>query len=189
MEDFDIACPKCKLSLDPKTMQGGLFQCKHCYAFIHVYLYPPMFTEMTKGEKPETILLPEQASCFFHVDKLAVTHCEECGIFLCNLCDIEIDHKHFCSKCMSSQMDNIKSLQSSAVLYDAIILALAVLQIFFFTLSFIFVPLIIIGSIYFRKKMKVPYYRGHWRFNLALIITFGYIVLGVFLTFVLMVYK
>ena len=166
-----LICPKCKRSLpESQSTKKDILECGYCNTKVSLFLYPHFDKDLLKGKKAENIILSEHASCFFHPEKLAVIHCEECGVFLCSLCDIEIEGKHLCSKCIKKQSDNFETLRNSAILYDSILLTMAVIPIFLFWPVIITAPLTIFGCFYYRKKIKTPYKRNLWRLYTALVI-------------------
>jgi hypothetical protein len=68
-----------------------------------------------------------EASCFFHAESRAAVPCDQCGRFLCRLCDIEIDHRHLCPNCFQTGLagSKIETVETSRTMYDTVALALA----------------------------------------------------------------
>jgi len=167
-----FACVKCSNSINFSVISKGIpFQCGRCGNLQYTAVFPAVFQEAEKGNSPEKLLIDEHATCFFHSDKVASVLCDECGIFLCDLCDLFIDGKHFCPRCLKSNKGKIASLQNRTILYDSIMLLLALLPLLIIYLTIITAPVTIIGSIYFWNKVHTPYKRGKWRFILAIIIS------------------
>jgi len=79
------------------------------------------------GAAPETVADAAEASCFFHPESRAAVPCSQCGRFLCNLCDIEVDGQHLCPSCFRAgvQKKKIASVDTQRVLYDSMALAAA----------------------------------------------------------------
>ncbi len=82
--------------------------------------------------------MDDQASCFYHSQKKAVIPCDNCGRFLCALCDVELGGKHLCPACLETgkKKGRIIDLERHRVLYDAAALKLAIYPVlmFWFTL-------------------------------------------------------
>jgi hypothetical protein len=131
---------------------------------------PAALEDGMKGKKAEGIIAEEDSSCFFHPDKVAVVACENCGVYLCNLCDLEVEGRHLCSKCFKDSKDNIASFKNQTVLYDDITLTVAILSTFIIYFSIIGAPFVIIFTIMKWNKVNTPYKRrSKLKFILALL--------------------
>ena len=53
--------------------------------------------------------------------------CDECGRFLCDLCDIELDGKHLCPACFQSGLSSnkLENVETRRTMYDTLALAAA----------------------------------------------------------------
>lgn len=71
------------------------------------------------------------ASCFYHSEKRAVVPCDQCGRFLCALCQVEFQGQNWCPRCIqaSSQKGRLAHLDASRALHDNTALALAILPV------------------------------------------------------------
>ncbi|MCK5844555.1 MAG: hypothetical protein KAG97_07600, partial [Victivallales bacterium] len=99
-----LCCAKCGAAINSVVLkQDAPYKCPLCLNLQHTELFPALFSEVEKGRTPEKALINEDARCFNHPDKVAVEPCSECGIFLCALCDIDVDGVHFCSKCFKNK--------------------------------------------------------------------------------------
>lgn len=89
----------------------------------------PAIERVRTGAAPEALGADSEASCFYHPESRAVTPCEECGRFLCSLCDLEIDKKHFCPRCFQAGLagQRLENIETRRTLYDSMALALATL--------------------------------------------------------------
>src|SRR6185369_11464514 len=70
--------------------------------------------------------------CFFHPKKQAVVPCDECGRFLCGLCNVELGNRNICPGCIDGglQKGKLPSLKTQRRHYDSIAFAIAVLPAF-----------------------------------------------------------
>jgi hypothetical protein len=152
-----LHCPKCQSALlDGVFNQGGFVPCPSCATPLQVEVYPAMFRERARGSAGELILTEAEASCFYHPRKKAVQPCEECGRFLCALCDCEHQGKHLCPACLESgrTKGKIKSLENARTRYDNIALALALYPLLIFYLTLITAPMALFVAIRYWKAPR-----------------------------------
>lgn len=126
------ACTKCWTPLSAEFLNIEDFRaCPNCASMVRVEVFPAYFREQAKGSAGEALLADTEASCFYHAQKRASVVCSECGRFLCSLCDLELEGKHYCSSCLESakEKNKIASLQNKRQLYDTIALTLAIVAI------------------------------------------------------------
>lgn len=99
----DLRCPACSRPLprDPAEL-AALQACPACRKPLHVAVLPGYGRGPVTGRPAETITGEGEAACFFHATRKAVVPCDECGRFLCALCDIPIDHRHLCPTCLQA---------------------------------------------------------------------------------------
>jgi hypothetical protein len=72
-----------------------------------------------------------ESACFYHAEKRAVVPCDQCGRFLCSLCNIELDGKHFCPACLETARNkgNIRVLERGRTRYDQIVWSLLIVPL------------------------------------------------------------
>jgi hypothetical protein len=101
--------------------------CPGCGARIQEDLFPAQYQQIGAGESGKKIHWEDEAGCFYHPDKQATVPCDLCGRFLCALCDIDLNGRHYCPACLAigKQKGQLQELQNRYVLYDNIALALA----------------------------------------------------------------
>ena len=103
-------------------------RCRGCGQNVQVAVFPAI--ERTRsGALPEAIEIETEASCFYHPSSRAAVPCDQCGRFLCRLCEIEIDGRHICPTCFESGVSSSKlqSMETSRTMYDSMALAIATL--------------------------------------------------------------
>jgi len=162
-------CRKCYAVLpERKMLREGECHCLNCDRLHHLEIFPAILKEAEQGKEAEKKIMDEDANCFFHEDKVASILCEQCGVYMCSLCDLEIDGRHICPQCFKKQKDNINTLTKRANLYDEILLSLSILTFFLWFLTFVTAPAIFVASIICWDKVKTPYRRGKWRFAVAM---------------------
>lgn len=98
-----ITCLKCGLGIPvPVGDGGGETSCTRCRVHLSYETFPSLFEIRSGGRSGDLLVNSQEASCFFHSDKPAAVVCEKCGRFLCALCDLEVQGKHLCPACFSS---------------------------------------------------------------------------------------
>jgi ribosomal protein S27E len=137
-----ILCGACKfpVSADSWNREAGV-RCPGCGHTVQAFVFPAI--ERTRaGASPEKIAGDSEASCFFHPESRAAVPCAECGRFLCNLCDIELDGRHLCTTCFQSGVstNKIETLEGQRTMYDTIALALATLPALLFWPALVSAP-------------------------------------------------
>ena len=158
--------------------------CSAC-ASPHETLVFPAFLERITAAVGEAVADETEASCFYHPAKKAVLTCENCGRFVCGLCEVELDGRHLCPQCLDSgkRKGKLASLETSRTLYDNIALALAAYpMLFLFTIYFTFITAPASMFILFRyRKMPRSLVRpGRWRWWLALVVALLQIAAWIF---------
>jgi hypothetical protein len=150
-------------------------ECPSCASKLRVELFPAYFREAQKGSAGEALLADTEASCFYHPQKRAAVVCSECGRFLCLLCDLEVEGKHFCAGCLETakEKNKIASIENRRTMYDSMALHLAVwpvvlvITIYF---TFITAPLAIYFAIkHWRTPSSLVRKPSKWRFVVAMI--------------------
>ena len=124
-----ITCGACAYPLDPESWNrpGGIL-CPRCDARVDVTVFPAMLRPAA-GALPQPIQTEAEASCFYHPQNRAASPCEECGRFLCSLCEIPLGTKIVCPTCFASgaRENKIQDLDHQRTMYDSIALLLATL--------------------------------------------------------------
>ncbi|MEA3366033.1 MAG: B-box zinc finger protein [Candidatus Hydrogenedentes bacterium] len=140
MTDTLMTCLECGGSLPELTeVATGLRRCPHCGAYYEIATFPALYREPEVGTPAENVMVEGESTCLYHSTKKATVVCEECGAFLCTLCDIHFEGRHICPKCLTRiQSERGQSLlQPETTRYDAAAFHLAVWPLLFI---FICVP-------------------------------------------------
>lgn len=121
-----ILCGACSFPVPAEAWnRDGGTDCPACRQRVEAFVFPAMERTRT-GAAPEAIAAETEASCFFHPQSRAAVPCAECGRFLCNLCDIELDGRHLCPACFQSgvRSNKLETLETRRTMYDTIALAM-----------------------------------------------------------------
>src|SRR3954469_16228717 len=150
------ACTKCWTPLPADFLNIEEYRaCPTCAAMVRLEVFPAYFRETTKGSAGEALLADTEASCFYHPQKRAAVVCSECGRFLCSLCDLELDGKHFCASCLEAakEKNKIASIENRRQLYDVMALQIVLLGFLIPYFSIVTAP----TALYFAiKHWKTP---------------------------------
>jgi hypothetical protein len=103
----------------------------------------PAIEQRRVGALPESLGAETEASCFYHPQSRAAVPCEECGRFLCQLCDLETEGRHLCPVCFQTGLSTrkLETMESRRVLYDTLALALATFPALLFWPAFVCAPM------------------------------------------------
>ena len=170
----EIRCGKCHTEI-PFTGWNTLnpLPCPGCNTPVQAVVFPSIARELSNGT-PQTKEGEGEAGCFYHDSSRATIACEECGRFLCALCDLDSGTRHVCPACFNSHTAD-PAFVPRRTLYDSIALIAALLpNLLLFTIYFtVFTAPAVIGfSIWSWKKQSSITPRGNWRFIVALLIAF-----------------
>ena len=174
-----VKCTACNADLNMDLINTpDLIPCVQCGSLIRAVVFAALFRERPAPALGETIILDDEASCFYHEDKKAVIPCTSCGRFLCALCDIDIDHQHLCPVCLQrvTQDKESECFENESIQYDNIALAVAVLPLLMLFLTIITAPLTIYLVIRHWKTPTGPLPRTKIRFVLAFLIALTEII-------------
>jgi uncharacterized paraquat-inducible protein A len=122
-----ISCGECSWPVPPESWnreEGA--RCPRCGRHVQVAVFPAI-EERRTGALPEALGAESEASCFYHPHSRAAVLCEECGRFLCRLCDLEVDGRHLCPTCFQSGVATrkLENVETRRTMYDSVALALA----------------------------------------------------------------
>ena len=184
-----VTCAKCRATLLGENFNtGALAPCPACGAPSRVEIFPALFKTLASGESGESVSAAVEASCFYHPAKRAVVPCANCGRFLCELCDLDLNGKHLCPSCLASgkKKGRLRDLDRERVLHDNVALGLALLPILFWPLTLISGPAAIFVAIrYWNSPGSIVPRRAKVRYCLAILFglaeIIGWIVLLYFI--------
>jgi hypothetical protein len=125
----DTACAVCSWPVPREfwNRDEGV-RCPVCGQTVRVTVFPAIDV-LVAGESPQALEIESEASCFYHPQSRAAIVCQECGRFLCALCDLEVEGRHICPRCFESGVSahKIQTAEPRRVMYDNMALALATL--------------------------------------------------------------
>ncbi|HSR11607.1 MAG TPA: hypothetical protein VLS90_09170 [Thermodesulfobacteriota bacterium] len=168
-----LPCTYCRQPLPPERYnRPDLIACPTCRVPTRVDVFPAFFRPLQPGKSGEA-LKDEQSSCFFHPSKKAAVPCDQCGRFLCALCDVEMNGKHLCPVCVETGRvkGKIVNLERHRQLYDGIALRLAVFPIITVWFTIVTAPIALYFAIrHWNSPMSIVR-RSKIRYVLAMLIS------------------
>lgn len=167
-----IRCGRCHAVLPPGVWNTRGFVPCPCGASIQIDAYPALTAPILLGVASEAVVVPDQATCFYHPNKKAAVPCDHCGRFLCTLCDVDFDGQHLCPKCIErgKKDGRLGQLHSEVPLYDSIALALAVWPMIFPFLTCLTAPATLYYAIRYWKAPTSLLGRTKARFIVAIVL-------------------
>jgi hypothetical protein len=152
--------------------------CPRCGAQLQVTVFPALAAKPEQVDYGDALQTDEEASCFYHPGKKAVIACENCGRFLCSLCEIDLAGRRICPNCLEigRNRERITELVMERTLYDQIALSLALMPLLIYIFTIITAPITIYFTLRHWKSPTSILRRTKIRFILALLI--GLIELG-----------
>jgi len=108
-------------------------QCPTCARATRVYAFPALHRPSAAGATAQRVMLDGEATCFYHPQKRAHVPCDNCGRFLCAMCDLDILDAHLCPQCLESgaEKGRIKSLERGRTRYDQMASTLLIVPLVF----------------------------------------------------------
>ena len=150
----------------------SLTACPSCSSLQRVDVFPAVYRSLPKGHSGETLQVSNEAGCFYHPGKKAVTSCSACGRFVCALCDVALSGRHLCPTCFEKGKSKrkIKSLENHRTCYDTIALMVATVPILFYFITPLTAPLAIYLTVRHWNTPSGIIPRAKIRFILAFIL-------------------
>lgn len=145
MTDTLMTCLECGSPLPELTKAvTGPQRCPDCGAYYEIATFPALYRAPEGGVLAADVMVEGESTCLYHPSKKASVICEECGAFLCTLCDIDFQGRHICPKCLTriESQSGQSLLQPETTRYDAAAFHLAVWPVLFTLLCMPYLMLI-----------------------------------------------
>jgi hypothetical protein len=171
-----LNCPQCSERLPADLFVSGQpGQCPACHSQVEAYIFPEFHRD--PSSRPGIYLAQEhEAVCYFHSRYRAMTPCDNCGRFLCEICAIRLGSRQLCAECLSKLRNerNETGLVHYAALFDNAALFLVTAPTVTVILGFITIlsaPISLFLSFYYwsRQWNLVP--RSRFRFGIAVLLS------------------
>lgn len=170
-----LVCPSCGFVLTDEALEPTI-SCRRCNSRIEVSIFPAV--ARAAENHAHQVVVAEEASCYFHLDRVADFACSRCGRFLCPLCRIPWVGEDICPLCLETASTGAEGdkLASSRFHFDglALLLSTAPLPTIFF--SMFTAPVALGFALFtFRKNCSIVS-RSKVRFILAILFSTATIV-------------
>jgi hypothetical protein len=163
-----FTCPACGFVLVDEPNRNPI-GCRRCDSEIAVELFPAFYRA---GESVRhQAIVSDEASCFFHADRVAAFLCSRCGRFLCGLCRIEWAGEDLCPACLeaANSGERARQLSSGRFHFDSLALALSTLPVLGGVVSMVTAPIALGFALFaFNRECSVAP-RTKIRFVLAIL--------------------
>jgi len=164
-----IHCSQCgSLILNEELQHNGFHECTGCGSKVRGIIFPAY--HHSSGPAKTEPAMEGESSCFFHPHKRAVVPCDECGRFLCTLCQVELGDRSICPGCVATGANKTKlpSLQTERRNYDTVALSVAFFPALPVWPSIFTAPIAIYLCIRYWNQPVGILPRSRWRLYVAL---------------------
>lgn len=163
-------CPSCKKPLEAAAFdEGNEATCTSCQESMQVVTYPAL-DAVIAPPRPVAAKVEAGATCFYHDENEAVHTCDHCGRFLCAVCGIESAAGITCPNCISAQRSQSSDAVASRMLYDRLVLGLAILPLLAWPLTLLTAPAALGVGIYGWRKPTSLVSKGRVRMIIGMVI-------------------
>ncbi len=165
---FAPPCPKCKAALDGIGDDGeGL--CGACATELEYVVFPAARRARPVARAVRSV--EGDAACFFHAANQAASVCDDCGRYLCAVCEVPgVDDRRLCPPCVSAGRKRTVQKADEIVAYDSLAITLVLLPILFWPVTLLTAPAAIVLAIIGWKKPRSLVRRGTARLLIAIIL-------------------
>ena len=150
-----VKCPSCSYPLDNSLYNsGGTYEvCKGCGKEVAVQAFPALYRRIEESATALTARL-DDAACYYHADKKAQSVCDECGRFLCGLCELALGDETLCTSCLElrRKQPGRHALKPRQMRYDKLAIMLALLPLLYFPITFLTAPATLFVVLRYWKK-------------------------------------
>ena len=166
-----LACAHCQAPLEP-----GASICLGCRSPVQVLTFPALTAEPVVSVAAPA--MENEASCFYHSLNRAVVPCDQCGRFLCALCNCEFLGQNWCPSCIeiSRRKGRLGGLDAVRKLYGNAALSLATTPLRFWPITFMTAPMSLYVAFRYWRAPASLVRTNRWPFYVAVL--FAVVELG-----------
>jgi hypothetical protein len=162
-----VVCGGCEARIPPSNWnQEFPVPCPVCAREVAVTVFP-VALHPPKPMLPEVVVTGQEASCYNHAGNKAVAPCDECGRFLCALCDLDAAGGHICPACFERRETPALHERMN---YDTMALALVTLPMALCWLPVITTPAALFFAFKHWNAPSPVFPRSRWRLWLTVLI-------------------
>ena len=167
----ELQCPKCQVSLPVDNLRPHEFvPCPGCTTPLRAIAFPALQHQPIAAEA-EAVVIAGDASCFFHATKRANATCDQCGRFICALCEVEVRGQKLCPTCVTlgRSSGELAQLETSRARWDSRCLNLALVPLLFWPVTVLTAPAVLILAVKFWRAPGGLVEPSKWRFGVAVL--------------------
>ena len=183
-----LFCTRCNQGLPEEDWNAPeMRRCSSCDASFRALTFPALLREQRPVE-PAQLGSEGDATCFYHPRKKAVIPCDNCGRFLCALCEIEFRGERWCPGCLESGQRKRTNLhlETRRTNHDSIALALATFPALLFWPSLLCAPMAIYVAVRYWRAPAGILPRTRIRYYLAIGLAASQLVAWIWIAALLM---
>ena len=169
-----LVCSKCHTRIPAADWNREHTFCASCRAPYSALVFPAFFEQPAGARVGDPVLESGESACFYHAQKRAVVPCDQCGRFLCSLCQVEFLGQNWCPGCIEARRrkGQLSKLDASRPLHDNTVLALAILPAFLVWPTIITAPMTLFLTVRYWRAPSSILPRTRIRFVAAAAIAF-----------------
>jgi len=148
------ACPNCRTTIELSQISSGTVTCRYCGRHYEARIFHPVSRSANVEQLAHSG--PEAAgACANHPRNAAVTNCGRCGIFICALCQLEVEGATYCPMCFErlAQEGSIEGAKMRFRDYGSMAVFSALVGLFFFW-ALLGIPLGVLSLYYVYRGFK-----------------------------------
>lgn len=183
--DAALRCPKCQVALVADRLREATFvACFGCGTPIRAIAFPALNRPL-RDPAAAAPAAEGESSCFFHTSRPAQSACEQCGRFICGLCEVEVGPKKLCPTCLTAgrEAGGFSQLETTRARWDYRCLLLALVPLLFWPATLITAPAAVFLAFRFWKAPGSLVNPSRWRLVLAVAVAVaqlaGWIILAI----------
>lgn len=166
-----LACAHCRSPLEPDATL-----CLGCHSPVQVMVFPALTAEPAIS-LPAPVM-ENEAGCFYHAANKAVVPCDQCGRFLCALCQVDFLAQNWCPNCIetSRRKGRLSGLDAVRKLYGNAALTLATVPLLFWPITVMTAPMSLYVAFRYWRAPSSLVRANRWQFYVAIL--FAVVELG-----------
>jgi hypothetical protein len=165
-----LRCPKCEQPIGTGASTGGAIEyCRGCRREVILYPFEAREEKPAVRDRGEWAVEGE-ATCFYCSARKAVSVCEGCGSYLCDVCQTDWFGRKLCLACIHANREVRGALEfrSRATIYDNVALMIMLIPLFIIPFYGIFfammtAPVSLFLLIRHRRSLRGMIPRGPFR--------------------------
>lgn len=150
LDEGSLSCPSCSGTLSlSSSVPIDLQQCPSCLQELRVAVFPAINRVHGASGSGKRLLSEDESSCFFHETKRAEAACEQCGRFLCGLCETPFAGRVLCPECLEQAAADgeLESLIGQRYRHGSVALMIALVPLLVWPLTLVTAPIAIVYAI------------------------------------------